>query len=438
MEKQTLTYRLNMLSNNESDHRELFSGRVLFSYLASSLILVSLFLFISKSLYNYPVALMACLGFIVCLQSRGKVFFSPAMRCFCLLFFCLWLPMLLSLIDAVSFEHSWHSTGPYLRFLFMGIFVISAMSSYSTQKIVLIGVFCLVSFWCIDAVTQSLFGINFAGYPYEDRHITGMFYPKNTIAHICAGLSPIYFELLRRHYRGFVPILIMILPLFAVILLSGRRAAWIMLALSFTGYIGFFLLVRTKTRISAKQIVLLVLVLSTVLGSIIYAHDATRRRVINTLGVFSNDYETVNKATAKRLPLWQTSARMIRQNWLNGVGPRGYRYAYSQYALDGDPWKKSGQTHPHQLFLEVMAECGVFGIMGLLGFIVVFFRYLKPLISKDPSLFPWVWSVVVITFPFNTHMAFYGSYWSSFFWLLVTLALSASLNREPGAWSKPE
>ncbi len=410
-----------------------YSREMLFSYLASSLVLSALFLFISKSLYNYPIAIMACLGFLVCLQSRGKVFSKPAVRCFSLLFFCIWLPMLLSLTDAVSFEHSWHSTGPYLRFLFMGIFVISAMASCSTQKAVLIGVFCLLSFWCIDAITQVLFGINFLGYPYEDRHITGMFYPKNTIAHICAGLSPIYFELLRRHYRKFWPILIMILPLFTVVLLSGRRAAWIMLALSFTGYVGFFLLVRSKVQLSARQIILPVLILVTVLGSIVFSHDATRRRVTTTLGVFSNDYETVNKATAKRLPLWRTSVRMVRDNWLNGVGPRGYRYAYSDYALADDPWKTSGQTHPHQLVLEVMVECGAFGILGLLGFVIVIFRYLKPVISKDPSAFPWLWSIVVITFPFNTHMAFYGSYWSSFFWLLVTLSISASLNNQAGS-----
>ncbi|NKB36289.1 MAG: hypothetical protein GKR93_03855 [Gammaproteobacteria bacterium] len=430
MEKPAQTPTPDMQTNKLSDSEKRHSRELLISYIATSLVLSTLFLFISKSLYNYPVAIMACLGFLVCVQTGGKVFSNPTVRCFSLLFFFIWLPMLLSLIDAVSFEHSWHSTGPYLRFLFMGIFVISAMASRSTQQVILIGVFCLLSFWCIDAITQVLFGINFVGYPYEDRHITGMFYPKNTIAHICAGLSPIYFELVRRHYRSFRPILIMLLPLFVVILLSGRRAAWIMLALSFTGYVGFYLLVRTNVRINVKQIILLFLVLVSVLGSIVFTHDATRRRVTDTLGIFSNDYESVNKATALRLPLWQTSIRMLRDNWLNGVGPRGYRYAYSEYAPENDPWKKSGQTHPHQLYLEVMAESGLLGALGLVCFVVLFYRHLKPLISKNPSVFPWVWPVFVIAFPFNTHMAFYGSYWSSFFWLLVTLSFSASLNND--------
>ena len=398
------------------------------SFAAAILMLMATLLFVSKSLYNYPITLMACLGVLSCLASRGKVFSLPAIRCFCLLFACIWLPILLSLSVAVNFERSLNTVGPYLRFLFMGIFVIFAMSLHSTQRFVLLGIFCLVSFWCIDAIVQVLFGIDFFGHPYEDRHITGMFYPKNTIAHICAGLSPIYFELIRRHYKQFKPVLIMLLPLFAVILLSGRRASWIMLALSSSGYLGFYLLLKTQTRLKLKQVVLLLLLVITVLGSIIATHDATRRRVTTTLGVFSGDYEVVNKATAKRLPLWQTSILIARENWLLGVGARGYRYVYSEYAPEDDEWKSSGQTHPHQLLLEVLVESGLVGLFGLLCFTLVFFRHMKAVIRSDPRAFSWALAVVVIVFPFNTHMAFYGSYWSSFFWLLVTLALSAGFN----------
>ena len=404
------------------------SWAIVSSYAAATLVLLALLLFISKSLYNYPVSLLALFGLIACFTSRGRVFSQPSIRCFCLLFACIWLPILLSLSVAVNFERSLDTVGPYLRFLFMGVFVIWAMSQYSTQRIVLLGIFCLVSFWCIDAIVQVLFGIDFFGHPYEDRHITGMFYPKNTIAHICAGLSPIYFELIRRNYQNFRPALIMLLPLFAVILLSGRRAAWIMLALSCSGYLGFYLLQKTQARLKLRQVVLLLLVMLTVLGSIVATHDATRRRLTTSLGIFSGDYEVVNKATAKRLPLWQTSILIAREHWLLGVGARGYRYVYSEYAREDDEWKSSGQTHPHQLLLEVLVESGLIGLLGLLCFTLVFFQHMKAAISRDPTVFPWGLAVVVIIFPINTHMAFYGSYWSSFFWILVTLALSSGVH----------
>jgi O-antigen ligase len=394
-------------------------------YLAVILVLLAVFLFVSKSLYNYPITVMAFLGFIRLLRSPGKTMTVPGFKSFVTLFLCIWIPMLLALIQAVSFKHSLTTVIPYVRFLFMGIYLISELISPTAKKSLLLGIFSMVAFWCIDAISQVLFSIDFFGYPYESRHITGMFYPKNTIAHVCAGLSPLYFELIRQRYTQYKSALLLLFPLFIVILLSGRRAAWVMLAVSVTGYLYYFITRKTKFAISTKQIVVPGAVLIAVLLAIVVSHGPTNRKVKVTLGLFSTNYETVDKATARRLPLWLTSLRMARDNWINGVGPRGYRHAYARYAGNEDYWKETGQTHPHQLVLEVLTETGVIGILGLIFFPIVFYRFVK-LSSTDPPLFPWAWAVVVVIFPLNTHMAFYGSFWSSFVWLLLALCFVAA------------
>lgn len=172
--------------------------------LAVILVLLAFFLFISKSLYNYPIGIMAILGLYAFIRTPGEIFHHRQIRIFVCLFICLWLPMLLSLLDAINFNHSLHTVVPYIRFLFLGIYLILELNTPSALKSVLLGIFCLVTFWCIDAIAQVLFTIDFFGYPYEERHITGMFYPKNTIAHICAGLSPLCFELIRQKYDRYV------------------------------------------------------------------------------------------------------------------------------------------------------------------------------------------------------------------------------------------
>ncbi len=389
------------------------------------LVIIAFFLFISKSLYNYPIGILALLGIYRLIRDPDKIMSLPGSRLFASLFLCLWLPMLVALIDAVSFDHALHTVFPYIRFLFLGLYLISELNNESAQKVLLLSVFCLVAFWCIDALIQVLFTIDLFGYPYEARHITGMFYPKNTIAHICAGLSPLYFELVRQKYRQNKSVLLLLIPLFVVILISGRRATWIMLAVSVTGYVFFFMTRKNNFSVSRNHFLIVALVLALIMGVIVAKHEPINRRVMVTLGLFSGDYEAMDKATAKRLPLWITSLHMANENWFNGVGPRGFRYAYSNFTNDKDYWRETGQTHPHQLLLEVLTESGLIGILGLVIFMYIFYRFAKRN-CVDPPFFPWAWAVFVVIFPINTHMAFYGSYWSSFFWLLLSLSFVAA------------
>ena len=336
--------------------------------------------------------------------------------------------MLCAMPDAYSFNTSMKTVLSYSRFLFVGIYLISEAKNVRIHKAIHLGVFCMLAFWCIDALVQFLFETNFFGYPYEKRHITGMFYPKNTIAHICAGLSPLYFEAIRQKYNQSPALVLLLFPLFAVILLSGRRAAWIMLAISASGYLYYFVRAKTSASLSGKKVILVAVALMIAMLAVLAVHEPSARRLKATMGVFSNDYHTINEATARRLPLWQTSLNIAKKHWINGVGPRGYRHVYKNFAGENDTWKKSGQTHPHQLLLEVFAETGVIGLCGVFLFALFFYRFVKSA-AADPSVFAWAWAVVVVAFPFNTHMAFYGAYWSSFFWLLVLTCFISVINR---------
>jgi len=397
--------------------------------LAIILVLLAFLLFVSKSLYNYPVGIMALLGIFRLLTNPAKILNNPIIRTLALLFLCLWLPMLIAMSDAVSMEHSLHTVLPYIRFLFVGIYLITDIKTPAATNSLLLGLFCLVAFWCIDAIIQVLFTINLFGYPYEARHITGMFYPKNTIAHICAGLSPLYFEMIRRSFEKNKSVLLLLIPLFVVILISGRRATWIMLALSVSGYLFYVTRMKTRFAISSKHLVSIALLLTFIMGAIITKHEPINRRVMVTLGLFSGNYEAMDKATAKRLPLWKTAVYMAKDNWINGVGPRGFRHAYSEFTGENDYWSKTGQTHPHQLVLEILTETGLIGFLGLLVFFLLFYIFVKRM-HPNTSVFPWAWAVVVVIFPINTHMAFYGSYWSSFFWLLLILSFVAASNAD--------
>jgi O-antigen ligase len=387
------------------------------------LVLLAFIGFISKSLYNYPIGIMALLGLYKIILTPRILIQDQILKIFTLVFLCLWLPLLISFPDAVNPEHSAHTIFPYLRFFFAGIFVIHEISKDNDRlKFIIAGLFYIVFFWCIDATIQFAFNKNLLGFPYEPGHITGMFYPRNTISHICSILSAfcflyIYINLERKKW-----LIISLAPLFFIILLSGRRAAWVMLALSSFGFFIYgYNYSKNKTRF-IKVTGILVTLLTLLLSTTIIYHEPTSTRFKVTLGLFSNDYDSINRATAVRLPIWETSYAIFKSNPVNGIGPRGFRHIYKDYAPTDDYFVRAKviPTQPHILILEILAETG---LIGFLGYLLALFLIVKitRLSNNREDLSPFLIPVFVALFPFNTHMAFYGSIWSSMSWLLLFL-----------------
>ena len=385
--------------------------------------LSALYLFISKSLYNVPMGIMAILGVYLVLAAPRTLLENPLIKTFGVLFLCLWIPMLLSLIDAVNPGRSVQTVLPYMRFLFIGIYVIYEFQSKPLWGKLNLGIFIIISFWCLDALIQYFFGIDLFGHPYVPGTIHGVFYPEITIGHVTAALSPLYFHMIFTHSKRFRWLWLLLIPLFVIILLSGRRAAWIMLMVSMTGYALYLL--KALDRTVLKRLAILGAAVFLVAALIIINSNSLKYRIQTTAGLFSTDYATIDKASAYRLTLWRTALAMIRDNWLTGIGPRGFRFVYTRYSDVNNRFHYRGQTHPHQMVLEVLTETGVVGFAGLILFAYFFYRFIRKY-RLGMALYPYWLAVLVAIFPLNTHMAFYGSYWSSLFWWLMVLAFAAS------------
>ena len=427
------------VSENSTAFRNIFSS--IKSNLPALLLISVFFLFISKSLYNIPIGIMAFLGAWRCVTHYKKIWEDSVTRTFIILFSCLWIPLFISFIDSVNHARSSQTVFPYLRFLFFGIYILDEIKTPRMLNQINTAVFFIIAFWCIDALIQLLFGIDLFGYPYRAGDITGMFYPGNTIAHVTACLSPLYFEEIRKRMDKLPWSWLLIIPLIAVILVSGRRAAWIMLAVSMIGYLFYLYKISSFNSFPFRKTSGLAVIFITTVILVIYTNSPLQDRLKNTMELFSGDYEKINLATARRLPIWKTALTMFRENWINGAGPRAFRYAYVDYSEPGDFWVTSGgvhpTTHPHQIILEVLSETGTIGAVGVILFIVVFTRQFRDrhLLIKS---FPVLLAVLVAVFPVNTHMAFYGSYWASVFWWVLGLVfLTYTYSASPSAGEGP-
>jgi len=404
------------------------------------LILITLAIagFVSKALYNYPLGIMAIIGFYRVVVSPKSIWEDKILRTFVILFLCLWIPLLISLIDAINPSRSSQTIFSYLRFLFAGLFIIQELSKDGKFfRIFNNCVFFIILFWCIDASIQFFVGHNLLGYPYRPGEITGMFFPRNTISHICAILSPIYFYVVFEYSHKNKLFWLSVIPVFFIVLISGRRAAWIMLALCTFGFFIYAYLASFNKSKTLRVSVIISFAIGVILATTIMFNQPTKERFKETLGLFSFDYSLINTATSIRLPIWGVAYSIFKEHPVNGIGPRGFRFVYHEYAkLDADNIETKSDrlnylfslnlppTHPHLLILEILAETGVIGLMGF--FLFFYFLIKQRKIIKNVSYeFVFFIPVLVSLFPFNAHMAFYGSVWSSMIWLLMALYFAA-------------
>ena len=388
---------------------------------AAGLILLAFALIATEHLVHYPVGLMAVLGLVRMLRAstaRGVTHH----RTLLVLFACIWVPMLAALVGAADFEHSAKKTFAYLHLLPATWFVVDACATARVRRFVAHGVVALLVFTGLDAFAQLIWKVDLFGYPYDGRILMGVFHPKQRLGLVLAALAPLYIEVVRHWCRDFPRLWLLHVPMAIVMLMTLKRSAWLMLL---AGLAGHALLTHGWSRLRRPglrpwQVLLTALIVA---GAVTF-NPTLRNHLTNSVGLFSADFEQFDRASSYRLTLWRTGFDMFSDNWLNGVGPRGYRHAYLDYAADDDFWVErsgSGQTHPHLLLLEVAVETGLLGLIGLAAFYILVARRLLAGRAEDGA--PWLLCCLVAWLPFNAHLAFYGSYWSTLSWLLLAIGL---------------
>jgi O-antigen ligase len=361
----------------------------------------------------------------------------PAFKPLLIMSICIWLPMLASLPDAVNFSRALQTTLVFLRFPLAAIFAISTLQAMEARRCLswLLGL--ALSFAAVCVVIVTLHG-------HANNVTNGLVAALSTVSgtraigHILAVLSPIYFYWSWRIGQQRRWIWLVAPTIYtAAILFTGARVAWIMLMASVVLGVAQLVFIE-KVRWRWKPVIALVLFLGLAMGVAIQQDAVLKNKVERTVGLFSGNYEQTNTATSNRLPIWTVAYHIAQDHWVNGIGPRGFRYIYLDYYLKyvAHVEKENSAefiashrfeifTHPHQLFLEIAAETG---LIGVIGYLMALFYWLRLTLAAwrqkmSPAL-PWMAAVLIAIMPVNAHMAFYASFWSCMTWWLVMLSLA--------------
>ena len=390
----------------------------------AAIILITFALLGTQNAVHYPFALMSAIGLWLIVKNPSVIYEKDS-RNFFYVFALVWSPMLFSLLGAIDLASAGKTTFSYLHFLFGGYYVYWAAHREKTYRLVGAGVFALVFFVFSGALFEFFFAVDLFGFPYDGATLKGLFYPKERLGMFLAVLSPlILYVISTKRYKIFFYVAAISLIVF-ILLLCVKRSAWVMFGLSMLGF-SYLIWMNYGTTKKFVAMGFSVLAAFTLSFAVVMYTPTYKNEVTLSSGFSSGEMQKIDIASNYRLSLWRTGLSMFLSEPVNGIGPRGYRHVYAEYADPTDFWLRdgeNGQTHPHLQLLEIAVETG---FVGLTGFLLVYLFFLKEIFreTKISMKAVWILAVLVAWFPLNTHLAFYGSYWASFVWLLIPLALA--------------
>ena len=341
------------------------------------------------------------------------------------IFLCFWLPMVVSSLDSYLPQKSWGSSIAALRYLAAVLSMAILLRADSARWRVVRWTSYLLVFWAVDGFVQLIFGVDLFGIAMNPDRLNALFVQKyQFFGPTLAMLSPLLLEHARRHWPAWAWVGAFTLTLGAV-LIAGMRAGWLIMGLVLVVYM-WLMFRRDNRELRKASLSIPVFVFTAIIGAYLVS-PLFQARLDQSLTITQGSAEAVSTASNLRIPIFNTSLAMFKAHPVNGVGVRAFPKAYMEYAAEDDihiqnSGGKSGATHAHNLVLEVMADTGSLGLLGLFtGFVLVllFWRRMTP--ARRNEAFPFALALALVLFPLNSHFALYGTYMSSLIWVLFGL-----------------
>ena len=324
--------------------------------------------------------LVLSISFITrCFKEKNYSFFINKFSFFFSIFY---LYIFIRYIFRDTDYNSFNSVFFYFRY---GLYVISIYFFLSKiknlEKMFLNSVLCAITIIVIDSIIQYLFGHNILGYQIIDNNRLSSFFGEESIlgSFLLKFLPFIYLiasqSLKNKSKLVFTMLLIAISDV--IIFLSGERASFIMMVFLTIYFIFMFKNLRFLRTI-------LITFTSIIIIYIFLNSENVSQRYLKTLDEFSkSENYTNNQILDKKLintkfyiispthhNYFLTSINMFKDNKIFGQGPRSFRYL-----CDKDKYKiniYSCSTHPHNYYIQVLAELGLIGFI----FLLVFYLYI--------------------------------------------------------------
>lgn len=327
--------------------------------------LIPFFLITGPFLSDLSVSLISLLFLIYCFKKKNFSYFKHKYFYFFLFFWgYLILNSIINNFNADSLKISFF----YFRY---GVFVIAIVALLNFDKR-----FIKYFFSCIVICFSALVLDGFYEYFFKENNfrVSSFFGGEKILGSYLSRLWPIFFGLsiffLKKNKSFLLLILIFILSE-ALIFLSGDRTAFFYINLS-----AFFVIIFSQNLLKLRLITLLSSILLLAFISF-FNHKAFERVFIHTseeMNLNKSD-ENIYIFSKGHNAYYISSYKMFLDNKILGVGVKNFRNVCSDeryYAYE----EEYCNTHPHNTYIQLLAETGITGFLFLLTVLFYFCKYI--------------------------------------------------------------
>jgi O-antigen ligase len=357
----------------------LYLNKIIFFNIPNILIiLLPLSLLTGPFFGDFSVSIIALTFLIYTIKNKIFFFYKSF---FFKIFIIFYFLILLSSIQSRHLLFSIETSIFYIRF---GIFALAiwfylSINNKIAHYFFIILTFCF-SFLIIDGFIQYFNGKNLLGYQiHPDGRVSSFFGKELILGSYISRFLPIYCALLFLHKKyianSFSILFFTLVILLAGVLVffSGERSSVFFYLLSTTCMI----ILLNKNNFYLVKIFTLVLLIISVL---IFFNSSIKTRIIDsTINSITQDKNKISIFTPDHEKLYLTALQMFNQNKLFGVGPRNFRLECSSV----DYVDTKCNTHPHNTYIQLLAETGIFCFLIILVlFFLLIFNLIKQFLYK--------------------------------------------------------
>ena len=335
--------------------------------------LIPFFLITGPFLSDLSISLISIIFLLYCLKKKNFSFFKKKYFYFFLFF---WIYLLFnSLINNFNLD----SFGTSLVYIRYGIFVIAIATLLDfNEKFIKYFFYCILICFIVlilDGFYQYFFGENILGWKNGSR-TSSFFGDEKILGSYLSRFWPIFFGLsifiFKQKEKIFMLLILIFILSEALIFLSGDRSAFLYINLS-----AIFVILFSHKLLKLR---LFTLITSFILISIIsIANPTAKERVFDhTLKQMNlgNNNSEIYIFSQQHTHHYITAYRMFLDNKVFGVGIKNFRNFCNN--KDYEVSELSCSTHPHNTYIQILAETGLIGFFFLL---IVLFYFLKYIIK---------------------------------------------------------
>jgi hypothetical protein len=306
----------------------------------------------------------------------------------------------------------------YFRYIFfaMGVWYLLDKNKYISNCLinVLVITFLVV---CVDAIYQYFNDYNFFGFSkYSTYRLTGLFGDEPIVGRYISYLTLFIFALIYQNYKQTKKIIIASVSLLIIsevtVFLSGERSPLFYLIL-----FSIFIIIYNKKYRNYRLISIMISIAIISIISLINTNAKTR--------IIDLSLSQTSQTNISFLPYsghheehYISALKMFVDKPLFGIGTNLFRFKCENKKYNFR--ERSCSTHPHQYYIQALAELGIFGFL----IISTFFLYLssffirqfiytfksntKRKLSFDHLLYPSI--LFIYWWPLIPHMSLYNNW----------------------------